>query len=143
MGIDGIRTFFQQSIGEGRRFATQTDMARFLGLKVTTATKLYTFLKGADTQSSAVIDWIERLGGNVILPPTQREDGISGEAGVREGGMETAEADLEKEIVSLKAQLAAARETAKTLEGLLRDALTSGRGAAAEPPAAEAKRKAG
>ena len=70
-------------------------------------------------------------------------DGASGETGVQEGGMparrETADA-LEKEIVSLRAQLAAAKETAKTLEGLLRDALTSGRRAAAPEPL---KRKAG
>lgn len=63
-----LREYFQSIIGRNKRFSTQAEMARFLGLKTTTATKLYSFLKGADTQYSAVVDWLEKLGGRVTLP---------------------------------------------------------------------------
>ena len=63
-----IREYFKSIIGPGQRFSTNAAMARFLGLEKTTATKLFSFLKGADTQYSAVIDWLERLGGQIALP---------------------------------------------------------------------------
>ncbi len=68
-----LRDYFNDIIGEGKRFSTQTEMARFLGLKPTTATKLYSFLKGSDTQYSSVVDWLERLGGQVALPNEEIE----------------------------------------------------------------------
>lgn len=63
-----IREYFKSIIGKDKRFSTNTAMARFLGLEKTTATKLYSFLKGADTQYSAVVDWLEKLGGQISLP---------------------------------------------------------------------------
>ena len=108
--------------------ATQQDLASNAGISQGSVSK---FLAGKTLASDNFARLALTLGGELTFP-----GGITARR-------ETAEADLEKEIVSLKAQLAAAKETAKTLEGLLRDALTSGRGAAAEPPAAEAKRKAG
>lgn len=67
-----IREYFKSIIGTGKRFSTNASMARFLQLEKTTATKLYSFLKGADTQYSAVIDWLEKIGGQIALP----EEGI-------------------------------------------------------------------
>lgn len=69
-----IREYFNAIIGEGRRFSTQTEMSKFLGLKKTTATKLYDFLGGADTRYSAVVDWLEKLGGQVALPDEEIEN---------------------------------------------------------------------
>lgn len=54
---------FKSLIGEGRRFATENEMALFLGLAKTNVSKFYNFLKGTDTQYSAVFDWIEKLSG--------------------------------------------------------------------------------
>ena len=67
-----IREYFRSTIGPGRRFSTNAALARFLGLERTTATKLFSFLKGADTQYSSVVDWLEKLGGQIALP----EEGI-------------------------------------------------------------------
>lgn len=64
--------FFREQIGQGRRFATQSDMARFLRLAPTQATKLYKFLKGADTQYRSVTDWFERLGGRFLEPEREQ-----------------------------------------------------------------------
>ena len=105
--------------------ATQQDLARDAGISQGSISK---FLAGKTLASDNFARLALALGGELTFPggiTTRRE---------------TAEADLEKEIVSLKAQLAAAKETAKTLEGLLRDALTSGRRAAVPEPL---KRKAG
>lgn len=65
---DAIRDFFQDQIGKDKRFPTQVEMARFLGLSPTTATKLYKFLEGARTGYAVVIDWLEKLGGQVAMP---------------------------------------------------------------------------
>lgn len=114
--IDEIRSHFNSLIGDGKQFETQSEMARFLGLKVSKATKLYNFLKGSDTQSSAVFDWIDKLGGTVVLSKN-------------EGGNQTGEVEaLKEEIKSLKSQLLAEKNTSETLErivtaGLHREAL--------------------
>lgn len=63
--VEWIKNFFADQIGSGKRFATRVDMARFLGLPQTQATKLFNFLKGSDTQYSAVISWFEMLGGKL------------------------------------------------------------------------------
>jgi len=63
-----IRTYFLSLIGPNRRFKFNSDMAEFLGLGKTTATTLYNFLKGAKTQYAYVIEWLEKLGGSVVLP---------------------------------------------------------------------------
>lgn len=68
-----LRNYFHSIIGDGKRFANQTEMARYLGLGQTTATKLYGFLDGADTRFSAVVDWLEKLGGHMVLPNEQAE----------------------------------------------------------------------
>ena len=52
---------FRELIGEGRRFASEYDMAMFLGLSKTNFSKLYNFLKGTETQYTTVFDWIEKL----------------------------------------------------------------------------------
>lgn len=73
-------------------------------------------------------------------------DGASGETGVQEGGITARreEAGDGGELARLKAELAAEKAMTARLERLLTTAL-SGRGAAAEPPAApeHLKRKAG
>lgn len=61
---DWMIDFFESKIGPGKPFATRVDMARFLGLSPTQQTKLFNFLKGADTQYKAVLDWFEQLGGS-------------------------------------------------------------------------------
>lgn len=73
MAAEKLRKYFNAIIGEGKRFSTQTEMARYLGLGQTTATKLYGFLDGADTRFSAVVDWLEKLGGQIVLPDEELE----------------------------------------------------------------------
>ena len=68
-----LREYFNSIIGEGKRFPNQTEMARFLNLKKTTATKLFSFLKGSDTQYSSVVEWLEMLGGQIALPNEELE----------------------------------------------------------------------
>jgi len=74
---DSVRDYFNSLIGDGpeAKFATAAEMARYLGLKQTTATTLFSFLKGAKTQYAYVMEWLEKLGGNVILPE-QAMDGF-------------------------------------------------------------------
>ena len=69
-----IRDFFNSLTGPGRRFETQVAMAQFLGLKTSTATTLYKFLKGRNTSFNLVVSWFEKLGGKVYLPDEQMED---------------------------------------------------------------------
>lgn len=68
MDKNRIVDFFESQIGPGRRFATRVAMAEFLGLPQSQATKLFNFIKGADTQYKSVLDWFEKLGGK-LLPP--------------------------------------------------------------------------
>ena len=67
---DSIREFFNSLIGQGpgKRFASNAEMARFLGLKTSTATTLFNFLKGAKTQYAYVAEWFEKLGGHIMMP---------------------------------------------------------------------------
>lgn len=65
---DRIREYFRSQVGRGCRFKDNTALARHLGLGATTATRFFNFLKGADPQYSAVVDWLERMGGQIILP---------------------------------------------------------------------------
>ena len=57
--------YFNSQIGQKKRFATSVDMARFLKIPTTQATKLYNFLKGSDTQYKTVIKWFNMLGGSL------------------------------------------------------------------------------
>lgn len=66
-----IIDFFTEQIGAGKRFSSRVEMAEYLGLPKTQATKLFNFLKGADTQYKAVLDWFAKLGGRLVEP--QRE----------------------------------------------------------------------
>ena len=63
-----LLAFFNDMVGPGKRFPSRVEMARFLGLPQTQATKLFNFLKGSDTQYRAVLDWLEKLGGSVNIP---------------------------------------------------------------------------
>lgn len=59
-----INAFIKNKIGEGKEFPRQIDMAKFLNLPQTQATKLYNFLnKQADTSYKDVIEWFIKLGG--------------------------------------------------------------------------------
>ena len=60
--------FFKNQTGPGKRFENNAAMAKFLGLPITQATKLFNFLKGADTQYKAVLDWFGKLGGRLEEP---------------------------------------------------------------------------
>lgn len=70
-----LKKFFLDQIGKGKNFSTNADMARFLNLTPNQIPKFYKFLKGADTQYSAVIDWFEKLGGKLqgLRESTARE----------------------------------------------------------------------
>lgn len=68
MSTDWMRDFFQDKIGDGKSFATKAEMARFLGLPPTQATKLFNFLKGASPNYEVVLDWFTRLGGRFVAP---------------------------------------------------------------------------
>lgn len=60
-----INAFIKDKIGEGKEFPRQIDMAKFLNLPQTQATKLYNFLnKQADTSYKDVIEWFIKLGGS-------------------------------------------------------------------------------
>lgn len=75
MGIaEEMRNFMLSKIGKEKRFPTAAAMARFLGLKQTTATKLFAFLKGANTQYKPVLEWFEALGGQIALPDEELDD---------------------------------------------------------------------
>lgn len=65
-----LRDYFNSLIGHGpnAKFTNAAEMARFLGLKQSTATTFFSFLKGAKTQYAYVIEWLEKVGGRVILP---------------------------------------------------------------------------
>lgn len=60
--------FFEDKIGENRTFSTRVEMAEYLGIPKTQATRLFNFLKGSDTQYSSVIEWFEKLGGQLVGP---------------------------------------------------------------------------
>ncbi len=66
--VTKLKDFFSSQIGPGKPFGTRVDLARFLGLPQTQATKLFNFLKGSDTQYTAVMEWFEMLGGKLIIP---------------------------------------------------------------------------
>jgi len=74
---ESVRDYFNSLIGDGpdAKFSSAAEMARFLGLKQSTATTLFSFLKGAKTQYAYVMEWLEKLGGNVVLPE-QSMDGF-------------------------------------------------------------------
>lgn len=62
---DDIVSFIKSKIGENKEFPRQIDMAKFLGLPQTQATKLYNFLnKQADTSYKDVVEWFIKLGGS-------------------------------------------------------------------------------
>ncbi len=60
--------FFEDQIGPGKRFSSRVDMAHFLGLPPSKASRLFNFLNGRDTQYSAVLEWFARLGGSLTPP---------------------------------------------------------------------------
>lgn len=55
-------------IGNGKRFHSPNEMAQYLGLGDTRHTKLYNFFKGSDTKYKEVLEWVEKLGGQIIFP---------------------------------------------------------------------------
>lgn len=80
------------------------------------------FLKGSDTQSSAVFDWIDKLGGKVVL--SRKED----RSAIAERRDDDAIVALNMENEHLRAELQAAQQTVRALEriltaGLRREAL--------------------
>lgn len=68
-----VLEFFKSKIGPGKEFATPAAMAASLGIEKTKATKLFNFLKGSDTQYSAVLEWLEKLGGNINTRPSDAD----------------------------------------------------------------------
>jgi hypothetical protein len=57
--------FIGGQIGPNKRFPTPLDLAKFLNLPKTQVSKLYNFLKGADTQYKTVMNWYQALGGEI------------------------------------------------------------------------------
>lgn len=74
--IDRIRSFLADNIGEDHEFKTKAGLARYLGLTATNQSKLFKFLKGGSCQAESVIEWIEKLGGNVYLPNDVARDTV-------------------------------------------------------------------
>lgn len=74
LSSDKLLAYFQSLIGEGKHFANNKAMADYLGLPQTKATKLYNFLKGADTQYSAVLEWCGKLGIRMVKPDEKLTD---------------------------------------------------------------------
>lgn len=59
---------FWSLIGEGKRFTTKAEAARAFGLPASQATKFFDFLDGKDTRYLTVLDWLEKIGGNIVFP---------------------------------------------------------------------------
>lgn len=59
---------FESFIGEGKRFKTRAEAARYLGLPISQATRFFDFLDGKDTRYMSVLDWLEKMGGLVTFP---------------------------------------------------------------------------
>ena len=108
--------------------ATQQELASNAGISQGSVSK---FLAGKTLASDNFARLALTLGGELTFP-----GGITAR---RE------EAGTNEELARLRAQLEAEREKTALLERLLTTALSAGRGAAAEPPAApdQLKRKAG
>jgi len=62
MDAQQLKKLFEDQIGPDKRFPTPAEMARFLGLPKTQASRLFNFLKGTDTQYMAVFEWMKALG---------------------------------------------------------------------------------
>lgn len=65
---ESLVEYFKSMIGKGRRFATQVDMARFLGLDERHCTVLYRFLKGGKIQYNSLIDWLNKFNAQLVFP---------------------------------------------------------------------------
>lgn len=67
--VDRVRKFFSDTIGKDRPFKDRTKLAKHLGMtELPRQTKFFKFLDGSDSAFGTVADWIERMGGQVILP---------------------------------------------------------------------------
>lgn len=64
---------FESFIGEGRRFKTRAEAARYFGLPASQATRFFDFLDGKDTRYMSVLDWLEKLGGWITFPDDHKE----------------------------------------------------------------------
>ncbi len=67
-GLDRLRDFLRDLIGNGKRFNNAREMSAALNLEPSRATILYKFLKGAEPRAGVVLDWFERLGISVVYP---------------------------------------------------------------------------
>ena len=63
------RQFFASLIGRDKPFKNRSRMAEYLGMKtLPKQTKFFKFLDGADSSFANVTEWLDRLGGTVVLP---------------------------------------------------------------------------
>lgn len=67
--LDRVREFFLSIIGKEKPFKFRSNLAEHLGMRdASKKTKFFKFLDGADSSFGNVSDWLERLGGKIILP---------------------------------------------------------------------------
>jgi len=68
-----VRAYFQSLLDSGA-FASESELARHLGLPASKATKFYNFLDGKEPSYKAVLEWLDRMGGELLLPHERPAD---------------------------------------------------------------------
>ena len=66
---DIVREYLKALVGPDKPFRSRMKLAQFLGLTDRPKmSKLFNFLDGTDSSFSAISEWLEKLGGKVVLP---------------------------------------------------------------------------
>ena len=66
---ESVRQFFSSIIGKGKPFRSRVKLAEYLGMiELSKQTKFFKFLDGSDTAFENVVTWLEKMGGQVVLP---------------------------------------------------------------------------
>ncbi len=73
MNASDVRECFKAQVGEKKRFSDIAKMARFLGLSISTQSKLFKFFEGANTGCNSVLEWMDRLGFTIAAPDEKLE----------------------------------------------------------------------
>lgn len=73
--LEKTRAFFNGMVGQDRPFRSRLKLADFLGMnEASVRTKFFNFLKGDNVPSYATVtEWIEKFGGQVVLPDENPE----------------------------------------------------------------------
>ncbi len=66
---DIVREYLKSLVGPDKPFRSRMKLAQFIGLNDRPKmSKLFNFLDGADSSFSSISEWLERLGGKIVLP---------------------------------------------------------------------------